>query len=89
MHVLASSNVILEVSTRGIYKKICNETYPSPWILKQALEREIPITISSDAHHIREINSNFDLASSILLDIGYKEVWQLWNGNWKQFPFIE
>ena len=86
MDVLASNDVILEVSTRGIYKKICNETYPSPWILKQALEREIPVIISSDAHHIREINGNFDLAMSTLLDVGYKEVWQLWNGNWKQFP---
>lgn len=72
---MASGNVILEVSTRGIYKKIYNETYPSPWILKQALEREIPITISLDAHHIKEINSNYELARSILLDIGYKEVW--------------
>ena len=86
MDVLASNDVILEVSTRGIYKKICNETYPSPWILKLALEREIPVTISSDAHHIREIIGNFDFARSTLLDVGYKEVWQLWNGNWKQFP---
>ena len=82
LDTLAKSGALLEVNTRGIYKKKCKETYPSPYILSQANKREIPIVINSDAHHPREIISNFDFARTTLLDVGYSRIWQLWDDNW-------
>lgn len=82
LDTLARSGAILEVNTRGVYKKKCEETYPSPYILREAFEREIPVVINSDAHHPREIISNFDFARNTLLDAGYSTTWQLWNDKW-------
>jgi len=82
LDTLARSGVILEVNTRGLYKKKCMETYPSPEILKQAYKRQIPVIINSDAHHPREIISNFDFARNVLIDAGYSKTWQLWDNHW-------
>ena len=83
LEVLATSEVILEVNTRGLYKKKCNETYPSSWVLKEALKKNIPITINSDAHHPREVASYFESTISKLREIGYRHIYQLWNGMWE------
>ncbi len=88
LDVLADSGVILEVNTRGIYKNKCSETYPSPWILKQAFSKCIPVTINSDAHHTREIISNFEFAKSGLHDAGYQHIWQCWDGKWVERELI-
>lgn len=82
LDTLAKSGALLEVSTRGIYKKKCKETYPSPYILEEAFKRDIPIVINSDAHHPREIIFNFDFARNILLEAGYSTTWKLWDDNW-------
>ena len=84
LEVLATSGTILEVNTRGLYKKKSNETYPSKWVLGEALKKDIPVTINSDAHHPKEITSNFKSAASILREIGYRSTYQLWDGEWKK-----
>lgn len=82
LDVAATSGTILEVNTRGIYKKKCSETYPSPWILKQAYERGISITLNSDAHHIREITGAFEQAAHTIKACGYRHILQLHGGEW-------
>jgi len=84
LEVLATSGVILEVNTRGLYKKKCKETYPSQWVLEEALKKDVPVTINSDAHHPRETTYNFETAESILRETGYRFVYQIWDGKWKK-----
>jgi histidinol-phosphatase (PHP family) len=71
--LIAEKQVLLEVNTRGFYKKKCKQLFPDLWILKEAKEKNIPIVISSDAHHISELDKGFDEALRVLKESGYKE----------------
>ena len=81
-------DVIIEVNTRGTYKKATN-LYPSPWILKEIHRMGIKIMLNSDSHHPREILHYFPEAAKILLDIGFDQLWVLWDKQWQPFPFDE
>ena len=85
MHTLEeikASGAILEVNTRGIYKKKTVHTYPSQWILEKVKQMKIPITLSSDAHHPEEIINCFERAAYMLRELGFKFVRVLINGEW-------
>lgn len=81
---IAQTNTIVEVNTRGVYKKKSPTTYPSPWILEQLHHRKIPVTISSDAHHPEDLTREFKSTRSLLIDVGFKEVAVLRESSWKQ-----
>ncbi len=83
LDLLATTDTILEVNTRGIYKKKCDTTYPSVWVLEEACNRGIPVTINSDAHHPRELIAGFDVALDNLKKAGYTTMSQLYDGEWK------
>lgn len=85
--VIHKSNCIVEVNTRGIYQKKTTDTYPSPWILKILHEKNIPITLSSDAHHPSDIINHFAETAVLLSDIGFKSITVLHEGRWKPFSF--
>ncbi|MDX2002141.1 MAG: histidinol-phosphatase [Chitinophagales bacterium] len=87
LEVLANTNAIMEVNTRGIYKKYTLEPYPSPWIINAAYEMGIPVVINSDAHHPREILGEFEKAATIVSAAGYKTLRVLLNGQWQDRPF--
>ena len=57
--LIHSSSAIVEVNTRGIYQKKTDTTYPSPWILEILHKKNVPVTISSDAHHAMTLLINF------------------------------
>lgn len=48
-------DVIIEVNTRGLYKKRCDHFYPSTELLMKARKADIPVIISSDAHKAEEL----------------------------------
>jgi histidinol-phosphatase (PHP family) len=66
--------LIVEINTRGIYKKRCDTFYPSPWIIKKLQEHSIPVTISTDAHNKNEISLYFHEAMNCLNECGIKNV---------------
>ena len=84
LEVIAKSDAIMEVNTRGLYKKRANETYPSKWILEEALKLDIPVQINSDAHVPTEILGDFETAAGILLDVGYDNCVMLLDGEWSE-----
>ena len=86
---IAERRVIVEVNTRGLYKKKSETTYPSPWILEQLRERNIRVTMSSDAHHPQDLIREFDATLALLDDIGFKSITLLKNGMWKEMPLNE
>ncbi|MEM9831082.1 MAG: histidinol-phosphatase [Bacteroidota bacterium] len=83
LDVIAQTGLIVEVNTRGLYKQITDEPYPSYWVLNQMRERDIPIVLNSDAHHPREITSHFSKVNEQLLNIGYNQVRILYQDQWQ------
>lgn len=80
LHLIKQKDLIVEINTRGIYKGRYNGFYPSEWLFKKMKELEVPVIISSDAHHFSEIVSCFDEAENALKAAGYKEV-MCYDGN--------
>lgn len=73
-YVAAETNCIIEVNTRGLYKKRAETYFPSPEIMEQIHHLKIPITLNSDAHHPDELDKFFPEALETLKDIGFKEL---------------
>ncbi|MBI9037809.1 MAG: histidinol-phosphatase HisJ [Bacteroidales bacterium] len=65
-------NCIIEVNTRGLYKKRCDSLFPGKQILKQIHSMKIPIVVNSDAHKPSELTLGFDQAIKELKSIGFK-----------------
>jgi histidinol-phosphatase (PHP family) len=89
LELIAEKGLIVEVNTRGIYKKKVDTTYPSPWILERIREKGIPIMLNSDSHTPDELTGRFEEAARMLLELGFKELMVFWHGEWKAFGFNE
>jgi len=68
------SNCIVEVNTRGLYKKRSDTFFPGPAILEQIHHLKIPITLSADAHQPAELNGYYEEAIKLMKEIGFKEL---------------
>lgn len=71
LDAIASTNIVVEVNTRSIYKKKHTQPYPSRWVLEAMHQRKIPIMLNSDAHHPREISGEFANTAKMLREIGF------------------
>ena len=89
LRTVRGTTIIVEVNTRGIYKKKSDTTYPSPWILERILHYGIPVTISSDAHHPDELTRGFESTRELIRDIGFRNISVLKSGTWKSVPLNE
>lgn len=89
LRLIDQAQLIVEVSTRGIYQKKSPTTYPSPWILEIIREKDIPVTINSDAHHEKDLVSHFEETAMLLKEIGFTTVSILKEGTWQRVPFNE
>jgi len=70
LDALAKSKMVLEINSAG-WQKPCAEQYPSREILTAARDREIPITLNSDAHSTSRIAENFERSKTLVKEIGY------------------
>jgi histidinol-phosphatase (PHP family) len=86
---IRGKDAIIEVNTRGIYKKLTSDPYPGRWLLERIYEMNIPIQLNSAAHHPREITSNFQTVAALLVDIGFKKMSILQNHQWTELTFDE
>ena len=84
---IRDAGTIVEVNTRGNYKKRDGGTYPSPWILEQIYAMGIPICLNSDAHLPEELTRDFAETAVLLRQIGFRELMVLWQGNWQPISF--
>lgn len=66
LDLIREKGLVMEVNTRGIYKKRYPGFYPSPWLMEEAHRMGIPTIISSDAHHFSELTLEFDAAEEAL-----------------------
>lgn len=73
-YIAKETSCIIEVNTRGLYKKRSDTFFPGPAILEQIHQLNIPITISTDAHLPDELNGYYQEALDLVKDIGFKEL---------------
>ncbi len=65
--------VIMEVNTGNSRWENETSIFPSPWILRQARQMDIPVILSSDAHRPDRIDAHFPEALQVLKNAGYRE----------------
>ncbi len=70
---IKSQEMVMEINTAGLYKPV-KELYPSLDIIKLAVEKKIPLTISSDAHKFEDVGRDNTIIREILKDLGVKWV---------------
>ena len=80
---VAKSGVILEVNYGGMLRGATDDVYPSPWLLKEARDRHIPIQINADAHAPHHLGVHHKYCREILLETGYQEQRVLLGGRWQ------
>lgn len=84
LRLIREKNLIVEINTRGIYKKRYDGLYPSGWILNEMHRMNIPVILSSDAHHPTELTAEFPRASEALMAAGYRSFLIFKNGQWNE-----
>lgn len=85
--LIKEKSLIVEVNTRGIYKKRHDDFYPSSWILPIMNHMDIPVIISSDSHKSEEITLCFKEAEEALRSAGYKNTICFKDGRWVEVAF--
>lgn len=88
LDVIAESGCVLEVNTRGLYKKNLS-TYPSLPILRKARQRHIPIMANSDSHAPTEITAELLPTLSQLKNLGFQTLRILTQRQWQDVSFNE
>jgi len=73
LDTIAKSNMAIELNSAG-YRKPIGEAYPSKEILQMAYDRNIPITIGSDAHSIEQVGMYQDKIYQFAKSTGYKKI---------------
>jgi histidinol-phosphatase (PHP family) len=73
LDVAADTGVALEISTAGLRKPV-GEIYPSPVIVREMAKRQIPVSLSSDAHAPAEVGHGYDRSIALLRECGYREI---------------
>ena len=84
LDLINEKGLIVEINTRGIYKKRADKLFPDGETLKQVVEMNIPVIISADAHKPEEINLYFDYAVNQLKKYGRTEVLFFNGKNWEE-----
>ena len=87
LDLICKKGLVMEINTRGLYKKRYNGFYPSPWLMEEACKMHIPAIISADAHHFSEISLEFFAAEEALKKAGYRSVVNFKDGSWVEVGF--
>ena len=86
LDMIRETGCIIEVNTRGLYKKRAETFFPGPEILKKAEKLDIPVTISSDAHKPHELSLGYDEAIQTLKLLGFEKTVSLTTDGWMDVP---
>jgi histidinol-phosphatase (PHP family) len=84
---IAATDSIVEINTRGLYKKRATDTYPGGVVLDMLKDQNVPIMLNSDGHHPSEIIREFESTAEMLAQQGFKEIWAIKNKEFRPFKF--
>jgi histidinol-phosphatase (PHP family) len=73
LDAIAAAGMVVELNTSGWHKP-CADAYPALEILKECFKREIPVTLSADAHQPDHLLRDFDRGAARLAEAGYDRV---------------
>ena len=82
VELIKKKNLIVEINSRGLYRKRCDSFYPADFLLREVAKRDIPCIISSDAHKAEELPLYYDEAKQHLKAAGVRSLVALVDGNW-------
>ncbi|HBF87515.1 MAG TPA: histidinol-phosphatase [Bacteroidales bacterium] len=82
IEIVKESQCLIEINTRGYYKKLTEEFYPSTYILNLCKEHRIPIVVNSDTHHVDELSKGRQEVFELLKKIGITSHTVLCKNNW-------
>lgn len=82
--LIYDKNIIVEINSRGLYKKRCKDFYPSDLILCLIQKKGIPMVISSDAHKPDELDLYYTEAIEKLKHFGIDQIVHFTNTGWKE-----
>jgi histidinol-phosphatase (PHP family) len=70
---IAESGLAVEVSTAGL-RKPAGELYPARALLELCVEAGVPVALSSDAHRPEDVGAGYEVALSLLAELGVSEL---------------
>ena len=73
LDAIRASGMAVELNTAG-FRYPCADGYPSLSLLKRCRVREIPVTLSSDAHKPEHLLYEFPRGAALLHEVGYTTV---------------
>ncbi len=88
LELIKEKELVVEVNTRGLYRKRSDRLFPDDETLRQIKDFQIPVVISSDAHHPDELNTFMDYAEKRLVEYGIKSVVFFREGTWEEVPLV-
>jgi histidinol-phosphatase (PHP family) len=71
--LIKEKGVVVEINSRGLYKKRSSDFFPETFILKHLHDEKIPVMLNSDAHAPHEIGLLHNEAVAALKNAGFKE----------------
>ena len=86
LDLIKEKELIVEVNTRGIYKKRSDSYFPDHRTLEKVQQLKIPVIISSDAHLPEELNLGFAEARQHLLEFGFINTLFFDGRHWNEIP---
>lgn len=86
--LIKQNDLIVEVNTRGLYKKRSDTLFPDGYALQKVKELNIPVIISSDAHQPHELNLLFAETENKLKNMGFRELMFFDEGIWTTRPLV-
>jgi histidinol-phosphatase (PHP family) len=73
VEAMLDAGVAMEVSTAGLRKPV-GEIYPARPMLEMAVDAQLPIALSSDAHLPSQIGFGYEQAAKLLRECGVREI---------------
>ena len=73
LQTIHKNDLVVELNTGGVDRP-CAEFTPSPQIIELCRQKDIPVTLSSDAHHASQIARHYETAVDLLTGVGYHEI---------------
>jgi histidinol-phosphatase (PHP family) len=80
MELIRDKDLVVEINTGGRDRSFPKEFYPSEDILKLARDRQVDITLGSDAHAPEDVGRYFAEAQELVKSLGWKWVAVFRNG---------
>ncbi len=85
---LIKKSVVFEIDTGGMCKKCKKNPYTDMMILSAIKNFGGRVTIASDAHSVKELGFNFDVAMNLAGECGFKTIQQFTKSGFKEFSLI-